>query len=67
MIQWSAHNDNSGHVWMYAGGDNIVESHGGGFTAGSIALKSGAASRLKRYGNNSKNYVMRYTGANAQN
>ncbi|MBR0308427.1 MAG: InlB B-repeat-containing protein [Mogibacterium sp.] len=67
VIQWSAHNDNSGHVWMYAGGDNIVESHGGGFTAKSIALKSGAAARLRQYGSNSKNYVMRYTGVNAQN
>ena len=67
VIQWSDHNDNSGHVWMYAGGDDIVESHGGGFTAKSISVKSGAAARLKRYGNNSRNYVMRYTGANAQN
>ena len=65
VIMWSDHNDNSGHVWMYAGDDNLVESTGGGFTAKSISLKSGAASRLRGYGRNSRNYVMRYVGANA--
>ena len=65
VISWSAHSDNSGHTWMYAGGDQIVESTGGGFTAKSIALKEGASKRLKSYGRNSKNYVMRYTGANS--
>ena len=67
VIQWSAHNDNSGHTWMYAGGDKIVESTGGGWGAGSIALKGGASARLRSYGRNGRNYVMRYTGENALN
>ena len=67
VIQWSDHNDNSGHTWMYAGNGQIVESTGGGWGANSIALKDGAASRLASYGRSSRNYVMRYTGANAQN
>ena len=67
LINWSDHNDNSGHACIYAGGDMIVESTGGGFTAKSISLKSGAAARLKAYRRDGKNYVMRYTGVNAQN
>ena len=67
VIQWSDHNDNSGHTWMYAGNGQIVESTGGGWGANSIALKDGAAGRLASYGRNGRNYVMRYTGANAQN
>ena len=66
VIHWSDHNDNNGHVWMYCGGDTVVESGGSGFTARSISAKSGAAKRLKSYGNNNKNYVMRYTGPNAK-
>lgn len=67
VIQWSDRNDNSGHVWMYAGDDQIVESTGGGWGANSIALKGGAAGRLASYGRNGRNFVMRYTGANAEN
>jgi hypothetical protein len=61
VILWSDGNDNNGHTWMYAGGDQIVESTGGGWGAGSIALKEGAAKRLAEYGSSSQNYVMRYT------
>ena len=50
---------------MYAGDDQIVESTGGGWGAGSIALKGGASDRLAEYGNSSINFVMRYTGPNA--
>lgn len=64
VIKWSDNNDGNGHVWMYVGGDQMVESisgaSGGCWGANSIALKSGAASRLKSYGSSSKNYVMRY-------
>ena len=67
VIQWSDRNDNSGHVWMYAGDDQIVESTGGGWGANSIALKGGASGRLASYGRNGRNFVMRYTGANAGN
>ena len=67
VIQWSDYNDNDGHVWMYAGDDLIVESTGGGWGANSIALKGGAAGRLASYRGSSRNYVMRYTGANAEN
>ena len=67
VISWSDHNDNSGHTWMYAGNDQIVESTGGGWGAGSIALKGGASKRLSIYGRSGKNYVMRYTGVNARN
>ena len=67
VIQWSAANDNSGHTWMYAGNGQIVESTGGGWGANSIALKDGAAKRLASYGRSGRNYVMRYTGENAQN
>ena len=65
VIKWSDQNDNNGHTWMYAGDDQIVESTGGGWGAGSIALKGGASDRLAEYGNSSINFVMRYTGPNA--
>jgi hypothetical protein len=67
IINWSAHSDNSGHTCMYIGGNDIVESSGGGWGANSIAVKHNAASgRLRSYGKDSKSYVMRYTGANSQ-
>ena len=65
VIKWSDQNDNNGHTWIYAGDDQIVESTGGGWGAGSIALKGGASDRLAEYGNSSINFVMRYTGPNA--
>ena len=61
IIKWSDKNDNNGHCCMYVGGDYLVESTGGGWGANSIAVKTGAASRLKSLSSNSKNYVMRYT------
>ena len=52
------------HVCMYAGDNNIVESHGGGWSATSINVnKNCATSRLKQYGRRGgQNIVMRYTG-----
>jgi hypothetical protein len=59
IIKWSDTND-SGHAWMYGGGDKIIEA----VPAGIRVLNSGAAKKLKRYGTSEgrtgKNYVMRY-------
>lgn len=61
IIKWSDHNDNNGHVCMYIGGNDIVESSGGGWGANSIAVKQDvAAKRLASLASSSKNYVMRY-------
>ena len=61
LIKWSDHNDNSGHVCMYIGGDDLVEASGGSFSAKSISVKKNAAARrLKSPAGNKKNYVMRY-------
>jgi hypothetical protein len=61
IIKWSDHNDNNGHVCMYIGGNDIVESSGGGWSANSIAVKRDvAARRLASLSSSSKNYVMRY-------
>ncbi len=66
IINWSAHSDNSGHTCMYIGGNDIVESSGGGWGANSIAVKYDVANkRLRSYGGDGKSYVMRYTGPNA--
>ncbi|MCQ2563563.1 MAG: hypothetical protein MJ128_03620 [Mogibacterium sp.] len=59
VIKWSDH-DNSGHAWMYVGGDQIVEATPASSYADQIAVKSGAAARLRSYGSGGKNYVMRY-------
>jgi len=61
LISWAANND-VGHVCMYVGGDSLVEAASEGWGAKSIAVNSGAARRLRSYGNSSKNYVMRYKG-----
>lgn len=60
LVMWSSNNDSTGHMCMYVGGDKLVEATGRGWTAESIAVRSGAASRLRSLGSNSKNYVMRY-------
>ena len=61
IIKWSDHNDNNGHVCMYIGGNDVVESSGGGWSANSIAVKHDvAAKRLASLSSSSKNYVMRY-------
>ena len=61
IIKWSDHNDNNGHVCMYIGGNDVVESSGGGWSANSIAVKQDvAAKRLASLSSSSKNYVMRY-------
>lgn len=61
IIKWSASND-SGHSWMYGGGDSIIEA----VPADIRVLDTGAAAKLKKYGSSegtpSKNYVMRYRG-----
>ncbi len=63
LIKWSA-NDSTGHAWMYAGDDKIVEAVPASNFADQIAVKNGAAAKLRRYGSSegtpSKNYVMRY-------
>lgn len=59
IIKYSENND-SGHAWMYGGGDSIIEA----VPADVRVLNSGAETKLKRYGSSegtpSKNYVMRY-------
>jgi len=59
VIKYSASNE-SGHAWMYGGGDKIIEA----VPAGIRVLNTGAAAKLRRYGTSegstSKNYVMRY-------
>ena len=66
IINWSAHSDNSGHTCMYIGGNDLVESSGGGWGANSIAVKTNCvSSRLRSYGRDGKSYVMRYVGPNA--
>lgn len=69
VIQWSKGSDNSGHVWIYAGNNNVVDSEGIKDCWGpkSIALREGkAAAKLRSTARaNSKSYVMRYVGANA--
>lgn len=59
IIKWAANND-TGHVCMYAGGDNIVEASVEGWGARTIAVNSGAARRLRSLASDSRNYVMRY-------
>ena len=61
VIDWSDHNDNNGHAFIYIGNNNLVEASGGGWGANSIGVKTGtAATRLARLGSDSRNYVMRY-------
>lgn len=60
VIDWSDSNGSDGHVWIYAGGDTLVDSEGYGWEAKSIAVRSGAAKKLAGYAKDSKNYVMRY-------
>ena len=68
LVHYDDHNGSSkrgGHMSMYAGNGNIVDSSGGGWSADSISLKEGrASSYLKATWNQtpSKNYVMRYVG-----
>ena len=61
IIKWSDNNE-TGHSWMYGGGDSIIEA----VPSDIRVLKTGAAAKLKRYGSSegtpSKNYVMRYRG-----
>ena len=63
IIKYSA-DDGHGHAWMYAGEDKIVEAVPAKNYADQIAVKNGAAAKLRRYGSSegtpSKNYVMRY-------
>ena len=67
FIKWSDENDNNGHASIYAGGDDVVESAGGGWGAGTIALNRGEASSWLSYlSSDSSNFVMRYVGPNAE-
>jgi len=69
VIQWSAGSDNTGHVWIYAGNNDVVDSEGikDCWGPNSIALRKGkAAGKLRQTArSNKKSYVMRYVGANA--
>lgn len=68
LVHYDEHNGSSkrgGHMSMYAGNGNIVDSSGGGWAASSIALRKGRAEsylRGKWNAEPSKNYVMRYVG-----
>ena len=68
LVHYDEHNGSSkkgGHMSMYAGDGNIVDSSGGGWAASSIALREGRAEsylRGKWNAEPSKNYVMRYVG-----
>ena len=68
LVHYDENNGGSkkgGHMSMYAGDGNIVDSSGGGWSSNSISLKEGrASSYLKATWNQtpSKNYVMRYVG-----
>lgn len=68
LVHYDEHNGGSkkgGHMSMYAGNGNIVDSSGGGWAASSIALREGKAEsylRGKWNAEPSKNYVMRYVG-----
>ena len=50
-----------GHVWMYLGGDYLVEASNGGWGTNSIAKKNGAKRRFKQYQKSNGCYVVRYT------
>ena len=50
------------HVWMFIGDGKLVESSGGGWDAGSIAVKDIAAQKYSRYSKHSGTYVVRYKG-----
>ena len=59
IIKWAANND-TGHVCMYIGGDNLVEASNEGWGANTISVNAGAARRLQGLRSDSRNYVMRY-------
>lgn len=61
LVKWGkGDNGHGSHVCMYAGGNQIVEAGWEGWGADTIGVRDDAAQRLSRYGNDSKNYVMRY-------
>lgn len=49
------------HVWMYTGGNHIVEASGANFGKDSIRHHSGAKDRYHTYQKDKTAYVMRYT------
>ena len=57
----------NGHMEMYAGNGNIVDSASEGWGSGSIGVRYGTAARDLRSAtnHNSNSYVMRYVGPNA--
>lgn len=54
-------NNGKGHVWMYTGGDWMVEASGNGWSSKSIAHKRGAKKRFAKYRKLKNAYVVRYT------
>ena len=61
IIWWSGDNRH-GHMSMYIGHGNIVDASGGGWDAGSIAVRKGKAASYLRIGarHDRRSYVMRY-------
>lgn len=49
------------HVWIYLGGDKLVEASNGTWNANSISSKYGAKKRYTAYQKSNTCYVMRYT------
>ena len=49
------------HVWMFTGGNGIVEASGGNWGKDSIKHKGGAKDRFKDYQKDKTAYVLRYT------
>lgn len=62
VIIWWADDDYSGHASIYAGNGNIVDAGKVGWSADSIAVRSGSAAKYLKTGANhsSRSYVMRY-------
>ena len=51
------------HVWMYTGGNWLVEASGESFSADSIAHKKGAHKKYREYKRKQNAYVMRFFSA----
>ena len=68
LVHYAADND-SGHMSLYAGDGNIVDSSGGGWDPGSISLKEGKADNYLKMnlGDRNLNFVARYTGGSSHN
>ena len=52
----------SHHVWMYVGGNQVVEASRNGWGADSIGVRDNAEHKYNRYRNHGGTYVVRYKG-----